>query len=42
MFQNNLGFIHGFDRWKGGFDQGDVKNKKNSAVQVWQPSISFF
>lgn len=42
MFQNNLQFLRGFDGWKGGFDQVDVKNKKNSVVQVWQPSISFF
>lgn len=27
MFRTNLKFFHGFDELKGGFDQGDVKNK---------------
>lgn len=28
MFRNKLRFFHGFDRLKGGFDQGDAKNEK--------------
>lgn len=28
MFRTNLKFLRGFDRLKGGFDQGDGKNQK--------------